>query len=538
MSGFRPFVRQLGFQAGVQLNPVVDLTDGIAPTNSDQVFAMLGRFSRGRIDRPFVVNRSNLLALTGPAESIRASILNEAKLQAYEALNSGAYQAVLMRLAPAGAAKSWALVDLAGNTTVYSVAATVPANGYSLAVMDHCCHNDGIKLAVHADITPQVGTATTNPQLTLRVFDAQDNLRFEFTGSVDPTAKKEDGTSNFLPDIVASQTDDIEVVVATGAAGVIATSDAYGRGTDNRDKWATSGVLSCFSEGGTSYAATDYDRCIEALRNSTEPFGYLISGGTQALPLLGKLIAFAAEINTPIKVDLSGSLTPAAAITLMASLNVDTHYAHVYWAPLLSDDPLNGGKATWGVGGLNVGLSCGRNARQNAKGFAPKNAPVAGKEWPISRTGIVQTYKPTEQEISDLARARINAVGFEIYNGGGRYVFLDCLTSTKSLVSFKGLISVSEMASDLDNRVTAASKEYLHLPMQTFIKRMTAFLETLLADAQASGWLRPARNLDGAAFAFTILPSEVRPHDQVHIEYYVSYDGVARRVFVTQNLIK
>lgn len=538
MPGFRPFVRQLGFQAGVQLNPLVDNTDGIAPTNSDQVFAMLGRFSRGRIDRPFVVNRSNLLALTGPAESVVASSLNEAKLQAYEALNNGAYQAVVMRLTPAGAAKSWATINMADAVTTFGVSPAAPTSNFTLAVLDHCCHNDGIKVAVHADATPQVGTATTNPELTLRIFDAKDNLRFEFTGSVSPTAKKDDGTSYYLPDIVASQTDDIEVIVAANAVGVLTTSDAYGRGNDNRDRWANSGLMVTFSEGGTSYSPTDYDRAIEALRNNTEPFGYLISGGTQVLSLLGKLVNFAIEINTPIKIDLSGSLTPTAAITMMSQLNLDTHYAHVYWAPLRADDPLNGGKTIWGAGGLNVGMACARNARQNAKGFAPKNYPIAGKDWPVNRTGIIQTYKPTEQELSDLARARINPVVFEIYNGGGRYVFRDCLTSAKTLVSFKGLTTVAEMATDLDNRVTAAANEFLHLPMRVFIRRMSAFMETLLADAQASGWLQPARTLNGAAYSFTVVPSQVRPADQVHIEYFVSYDGVARRVFVTQTLTK
>ena len=43
MSGFRAFVRQLGFQPGVQLNPILDATDGAVPDNSDQIPATIAR---------------------------------------------------------------------------------------------------------------------------------------------------------------------------------------------------------------------------------------------------------------------------------------------------------------------------------------------------------------------------------------------------------------------------------------------------------------------------------------------------------------
>lgn len=110
---FRPFVRQLGQQPGVQLNPLMDATDGAAQDNADQVLAMVLRLTRGPIDKPFRVHRGNFTAKTGPTESIRENALNEAKIQAHEALNNGAAEAVLMRIAPAGAVKRYASVNLA-----------------------------------------------------------------------------------------------------------------------------------------------------------------------------------------------------------------------------------------------------------------------------------------------------------------------------------------------------------------------------------------------------------------------------------------
>ena len=605
---FRPFVRQLGFQPGVQLNPLADNTDGAVPDNSDQIFAVLARLTRGRIDRPFRANRTNFYAKTGIPESIRTNALNEAKLQAYEAVGNGAYEAVIQRLTAAAAVKSYGVITIgtgavltpvvaggivtgvtvtnggtghitgqslaftgvgagavatvtavagvitavtvsaggAGYTSAptagvmpsFAVSASVPVTPYDIYFMHHDCFNDGVKVAVHADSTPVGGTAVATKVIKLRLLDATDTVLFEFEGSLDPAAKDDYGQSAYLADIVDARTDALDIVIAA-TANISPTSGIYGRDASGKDRWGTSGVLVCFSEGSTAYATTDYDRCITALRDTDTPFGYLISGGTQAVSLIGKLAALAIETNTPIGIDVSGSLDSAAAITFVNSLNIDSHYVHFYWAPMEADDPMNGGKAVWGAAGLNIGMRCARNARLNAKGFAPKNYPVAGKEWPVNRTGVRQLVRPQEQELSDLARAKINPVLFENYNGGGKYVFTDSLTSAKTVVSYKKLISVAEMSLSLDNWVTLYSKELLQLPMSEFIRRMNVFLDTLLNNAVASGWLVPSKNLPGnAPFQFSVRKSEVRPADLVLIDYWTSYDGVARQVIVQQTLVK
>lgn len=605
---FRPFVRQLGFQPGVQLNPLADNTDGAVPDNSDQIFGVLARLTRGRIDRPFRVNRSNFFAKTGVAESIRTNALNEAKLQTYEALGNGAYEAVIQRLTAAAAVKSYGVITIGtgavltpvvaggivtgvtvtnggtgyitgqelvftgvgtgvvatitavagavtavvvstggtGYTTApsasiapkFAVSASIPVTPYDIYFMHHDCYNDGVKVSVHADQTPVGGASVATKLIKFRLYDSADNLINEFEGSLDPAAKDDFGQSKYLPDIVASRADSLDVVVS-GSANVSTNASFYGRDSSGKDAWATSPVLVCFSEGSTTYATTDYDRCITALRDTSNPYGYLISGGTQAVSLIGKLVSLAIEANTSLGLDISGSLDAASAITLINSLNIDSHYIHVYWAPIECDDPMNGGKVVWGTAGLNIGFRCARNARLNAKGFAPKNYPVAGKDWPVNRTGVRQLVRPQEQDLSDLARAHINPVIFETYNGGGKYVFTDSLTSAKTVVSYKKLINVAEMSSSLDNWVSLYSKELLQLPMSEFIKRMNAFLDTMLNDAVASGWLVPSKNLPGAApFQFDVRKSEVRPADLVLINYWTCYDGVARQVIVQQTLVK
>lgn len=538
MSGFRPFVRQLGFQPGVQLNPLADNTDGAAPDNSDQVVAMIGRFTRGRIDRPFRVNRSNLYAKTGKPDTLRANLLNESKLHLRDALFNGSQEAVVCRLNTAASIKKWALITLGNGASTFAVGGTdLTGATYSLAVMHHDCHNDGIKLSVHADPLVVGGIPVINPTLTLRLLDSEGNRLHEFTGSADPLAKDDYGASSYLPDVVARQTDAMTVAVDAAFAGVTTTSDAYGRGVDGRDQWPTSALLACFVEGATTYLAGDYDRAVDGLRNTTDPFGYIISGGTQVLSLLAKLADFAVEANIPMKLDYSGLLDADAVLLMDAALNLDTHYVHKYWAPLEAEDPASGGRAVWGASGVIAGYSCRRNARVNAKGFAPKNFPIAGKEWPIQRTSIRQLHKPTEQQLSDLAKAQINPVIFELYNGGGRYVPTDCLTAAKTRVSFKKLISVAEMSASLDNWTAMYAKEILHFPMSVYIKSMKTFMQNLLEGAEASGWLVKSKNLEGnAAFQFEVIPDEIRPADLVHISYWTSFDGVARQVTIQQTL--
>ena len=109
---FKPFVRQLGEQPGVQLNPLRDTTDGVALGDADQVLSVVARLTRGRIDSPFTVNRGNYLTRTGVPEPMRISALNEARLQLHEAVNNGAQYAVVSRLVPAAAQKSYVAVDL------------------------------------------------------------------------------------------------------------------------------------------------------------------------------------------------------------------------------------------------------------------------------------------------------------------------------------------------------------------------------------------------------------------------------------------
>ena len=212
-----------------------------------------------------------------------------------------------------------------------------------------------------------------------------------------------------------------------------------------------------------------------------------------------------------------------------------------FYSPLKTDDPTGiNGKGYYGVATLNIAYACLRNAQTDAHGFAPKNYPIAGRQWPILRTGVIQAYTPRNKELNDLARAKINPCLFEVYTGGGRYVFRDSLTSALVESSLKKLIAVADMSTSIDDAVTRYSKDVLQLPMDIAVKRTKDFLKSLFEGAQAAGWIVPSfdPSMNGKAFMFDVKPNSVNPYDRMDINYWLRYDGTVRQIFVTQTLTK
>jgi hypothetical protein len=472
---------------------------------------------------------------------ISINALNEAHDQIYEALNNGAASAVLQRLiTPNSVLKTIQVAAPAegGTAFAYSLISGTPTVPYLFTIEDLNCFNDGIQISFHADQLLASGVAVPNTAITLNILDSNGNQLWSFTGDLNPAAVDDYGNSTFLPAVIAAQTDSFNVTVASGAS-IGVTTDAYGRDANGNDQYDTSPTQIYFTEGGYAYATTDYANACTALQRTSLDFGYIITGGSQSPALIAELVQLSYNTNTQLRIDVPGSLTPAAAETFVAQLDLDTHYASTYWAPLRANDPLGiNGPVVLGTAGYQVALACARNAQQNTKGFAPKNYPIAGKAWPLNRTGITQIYDPLQSELSDLAAAKINPVLYQTYNGGGLYVYTDSLTTAVTQVSLRKLVSVSEMATTIDQWVVLAGKEFLQLPMTVAIKKMNDFLKTTFTGAQASGWIVPSAAMNGLAYQYQVVPNSVNPADQMDVTYTVRYDGVARQITVTQTLSK
>lgn len=541
------FDRQLGAESGVQLNPLRDESE--LPTisdNSDQVFGIMMRATRGRIDKPFKINRGNVIKKIGKGESMRVSALNEAYVQVVEALNKGAYEAVVQRLASDSAVIKYAIATPNSGTADnvdWTANAVIPGTPYLLAVKDLECYNDGIKVEFHADTKKVGGVAQANDRIALRIRDSAGDLRYEFFGSLDPAALDDYGNSAYLPDIVASQTDAIEVSIDPSVTSIATTHSAYGYDANGREKWAKSGTLVCFVEGGTTYTTANLMSARVKLQNTIHNYAYISAGGSQSPALLAQLAQLAFDTNRQLRFDVPGNLTPEAAIAFVEQLNMGAsltaHLIHAFWTPLKSNDPTGlNGKGYFGTATLNIAYACGRNAAVNGKGFAAKNYPIAGREWPIQRNGITQVYSPSNPEMNDLAKAKINPVLYEVFTGGGRYVFKDSLTCAQVENSLKKLISVADMSSSVDDVITRFAATLKQLPVKVAVSRMADFMRVFFADCQAADWLVPssAPEMNGAAYKYDVRPNANRPYDKVDYSYSLRYDGCARQITVTQTL--
>ena len=557
------FVRQLGYESGVQLNPLRDNSEIPSSDNSDQVFGIIMRSTRGRIDRPFKVDRGNVFKKLGTGEQMRVNTLNEAWVHVVEALNNGAYECVVQRMSGKDAKIKYAVLStedilekneapdpapgpakVIGHKIKFEVLDTLPNTPFIVAIKHLDCFNDGIKLAIRAEEAGTGGVLEPNSVISLQLLTNEDEVLYEFTGSLVPGTKDDYGNSYYLPDVVSKLTDSVELI--GGATQQIdPDSDAYGYDENGVAKWAMSNVLICFEEGGTAYTTQQLMAWRTKLQYTEYNYAYISSGGTQNVALLAQLAQLAFDTNRQLKFDIPGNLSVEAAIAFVEQLNMGAnkcaHLMHSFWSPLKSDDPTGiNPKGYFGVATLNIALCCGRNAETNAYGFAPKNFPIAGRDHPIARTNITQTATPSNQELSALARAKINPCIYEVYTGGGRYVFRDSLTCALVDNSMKKLISVADMSTSVDDMVTRYGKDILQQPMDYAVKKMKAFLEKYFTQAEASGWLAPAADvfMEGKSFKFYVRPNEARPFDRMDVNYWLRYDGCVRQIFVTETLSK
>lgn len=543
-----PFKRQLGAESGVQLNPLRDNSELPSGNNSDQMYAIAMRATRGRIDKAFTVNAGNVKRKLGKGESVRTNDLNEAWVQVVESLTKGAYTAVVSRLTDGTAEPSWIvvtetlLVDAPTGEYTVTVSPTEPATPFLFAIKHLECFNDGVKVSFHVDENRVSGVNAANSIVTLRLLDADDERLMEYTGSLVEGSLDDNGNSNYLPDVIDLYSDALELQV--GASDTIDTNSvAYGYDDAGRTKWFTSELQSYFDEGALVYTDADCRRATSQLKKTPHEFGFIVSGGSKSHVLLAPLADLMHDTNTQLRYDVPGSMTPEEAVVFVETMglaaNPSAHLAHGFWAPLRSNDPSGiNPKHHFGTAALNVAKACARNAQTDAKGFAPKNYPIAGRDWPVDRTGIIQTYTPDDPELDMLARAKINPVVYETYSGGGRYVWLDSLTSAPVDNSLKKLIAVADMSSSIDTAVTRFAKDALQKPMKIAVKRTIDFLQFLFEGAEGADWIVPSSDpaMGGAAFRFEVAPNEARPYELMDISYWVRYDGTNRQTHVTQTL--
>lgn len=544
-----PFSRTIDKRSGVQLNQINDMSETPNTSTVAHNMAITGRFARGRIDKVFAVSRNKLKRTLGAAQSMSVSALGEPYVHIQEALKSGTVQAIVSRLVSAEATNKLMVASVpapalegAAPAPVWTLVteAAGPTGDYLVAIKHLECFSEGVKAEIHADAAVGAdGKPVASKVIVLQLRDVNTNeiVLGPYKGSLDHAALDEFDKSYFIGDIVAQFTDLLEVVEVGADAAVPATCAFYGK-KDNKDAYA-SAVLVPFTEGSKLYTTSDLDAAVDRIRRSRPSFTYIGSGGTESVALISRLLELGKEINKQVPWDVPGRFTPEAAKTFYESVGgaTDSIYSHCYWAPISATNPAAGGKAFIGTSGLNIGLRCARNAQTNAKGIAPRNVVIAGSDFSVSRTNMVQTYEPSDDELELLASSRINPVLFRDYQSGGKFAWIDSLTGAQTEGATK-LIAVVEMATYVDDTLASAAQEALQKPMAKAIEKTTKFTGSFLESLQSAGWLQPSAELDGACYSATIQANANQPFEKMNIDTSICYDGTSRIIVQQQSVVR
>lgn len=544
------FTRSLGYEPGIQLNPTIDSSEGFATdTVEEQTMAGVMRLPRGYIDRAFRVNKGNVATITGKPEAVRKNHLNIAHTQLVEAVKKGARTCLVSRLVGENAVIKWILVNKAAQANdegLYELEFTLsneqPTTGFLFAIKHKQCFSDGIKIAVSAnEVEADDGSLQDATYITLTIMDKDENQLDSFTASIDLESLDDDGYPNDMASVIEKYSaDDYEMLIANDAV-IGKDTNAYGFNEIGIQREAVSSLLQAFDEGDVeSFTADQYAAAIEKLEKSETDFIYISSFQSESVSLCSQLGDLAYAKNIQYGLDVPGSFTPKQAIAWLKQLGLKTHLIYALWTPITCFDPSGvSGRLMLGTSAYRCALSCARNAVTNAKGFSNKQYPIAGRNYPLARTGMKQIYTPNKFELSDLAKAGITPVIYQTYQSGSSYVFNDAITLSGKSTSALNLVSSAEIAITLERHICRIAHEFLKFkPMQEAIKDTRKYAGELLEDAETSGWLVKSEELEGNSWMLSVQASEQKPFDTLVIKTKMRPEGCARQIMITNEVTR
>lgn len=524
----------IGQASGVQINMPVDRTDRVLPSLGDQTVAVVGQFSRGRIDKPFLVLSSKLKQKLGTAKSIRLSRSNETYIQLFDAFRTGAAAAVVMRLASKSAINSWVVVNH-GAENILTTEEDLPdaaSDKWLMAMRFADCINEGMYVSVKKGATADWLKVVVRERYYNSKGEEKElgDVLYEFEGSTDLGAIDEYNNSAFIGDVVEKLYPDM-VEIEVSKAPLVTEADAL-----HKDKVGT-GLLA-FVDVGT-LTNVDYQEAAVQLGKTSIPYKYIMSE-SEVITLVSGLVDTAQKYNRKMFQEVSGDLSPEAAAAWVGNnFEFDAQggmYCDWIWTPIKRQDPTGvSGVVRLSSVGQKVGYSCARNSVTNGHGMPPLNQPIAGKDFYLSGSQFQQTYHPEDEELAILAEAKINPCIYSEYHDGSGYVWEDSLSGAKKSGISK-LSSVSEMSIWFQDYLGRFSKGLLQKPMTDALVLMEREIRAVCDRAYSSKWLVLSSNLGGVAYTYEVFPNERYPDDQMDWKIDLAFDGVVRVIKGSQNM--
>lgn len=271
---------------------------------------------------------------------------------------------------------------------------------------------------------------------------------------------------------------------------------------------------------------------------------YLVCAETDSLPHIEALAEVMNKLNCHVFIDAGNLTSWELVVALTESIGIDDHRLAVYWNPN-SSRPNNAAtvmaRKKWRpcVGDL-LGQTLLRNARTNASGIPPINRPIAGYDFPVEFRDIEKMSGVVldEEAQNALAKAGVNVVINERFEGGDRWIYGDALTQYDSENSALRLTNSAEIETYTANLVLSIVKKHLLKGMSSFIKDANDECVRALDKCVPAGLLVMPAELGGLYYVLQITPRADDPFSKADIKFSRRPEGCARQVFFEGTVTK
>jgi hypothetical protein len=550
----------LGAAPGIQWQGEKDNSQ-TPSTNAMNVGIVVGRFKRGRTDKPFLVSASTIQKRLGYDPT------NFDYMAVQDVLDLGVPSVWVQRVR-AGVAETNVESGILDNYNPIEQHILVAESGVITLSTEADLTNKILKITFalrdilddgcHLDVQffSRSGAALTNgiptsisditAILTFKDRDTGEKL-YTLSGllaangsiiSLADAATDSEVFSSFTVSVVGENTD-------ADAAGVAISSDAGNLpNTLGRNKVTL--VVGAMAGANASVPASFYTQLTNTLIYGTLRPNYLALPLTDDLSLITALLLVVKKRNCILFGDIDPSLSLDSASVVSSGIEAKDYRVRWYWNTTKSRPrdatTIRGGKVFRPCIGVMLGYTLLRNANTNTAGIPPLDNPIAGYDFPLPFKGLearddIFFNQDTLDRLAALDVC-INPVILHQGEDGARFIFGDLKTQYDDDNSALTIANSAEIAVYTNNIVIDIASRYLRKGTDTFIEFADRDCRERLDDCVTAGLLKPAENLGGKPYRLSITPREDRPFDAVDIHFAKRPVGAIRAAILNTSIEK
>lgn len=430
---------------------------------------------------------------------------------------------------------------MAGLFLSTAAAWSITPGGTNALTINYTLHSylgAGIKLEAWVDSKVPTPTTAEDLILTLKFYDSvYDDVIYQFSGTliVDDEVPGSIASVAYSLGIFAS----LEILIDQNTiVDAVTASDAY----NPINALAKSTVT--FDLPDSQPPAFDAEQVFDILTSTALPPSYLTLPRTDDLAVFNVALRAAQELNIPLDAELDPTLTIDEACQLATDLSVDDHRLQTIWSPNecrpRDAGIIRGRTIPAYASGKYLGMKLLRNARTTSQGIPLIAEAVAGERYPFNfplmkKRGDVFFTKPNLQK---LAKAKVNVVREINFETGTKFVLSDALTHYKAKPnSALRLVNSAEILCLTFNKPLEILRKHMLRAMSSYLTDAGREIDEFYSKCASptAGLLKPADDLDGRPYRFSLVPDVNMPFERVRFTVARRPEGLVRSV-ITENI--